>query len=109
MKSADQAAGEAPSSEPAASGLEDLIPIAVVIGAGCEACAASLVQRARGRGTPDALIARALGVVARVCAAECLVRALGPEAVGRMRRSLRAGEEALREADGRVRDQRCRG
>ncbi|HLA79821.1 MAG TPA: hypothetical protein VJU18_19775 [Vicinamibacteria bacterium] len=104
MRPTEHAADESPSSEPEVPGLEDLIPIAVVIGAGCERCTESLVQRARWRGTPQALIARTLGIVARVCSVECFVRAVGPEVIGGMRGSLQAGKEALRQAPGRVKD-----
>ncbi len=95
---------ESAAHRPVAPGLEDLIPIAVVIGVGCQRCAESLVRRARRRGIPEALIAPTLDIVARVCSAECLVGAVGPQAVGRMRRALRAGQGALHEAHGRVRD-----
>jgi hypothetical protein len=104
MRSAEQASHKRPASESAGVELETLIPIAVVIGAGCETCAGSLVLRARRRGTPEALIARALRIVARVGAVECLARAVGPEVVRRLRRSLHAGERAARQAHGRVKD-----
>jgi hypothetical protein len=103
MESAEQAAAEVPSSNRAIPGLEDLISIALVIGAGCEPCTESMVQQARRRGTPEALIARTLAIGARACSVECLERAVGPEVVGRMRRSLEAGERALRQTHGRAR------
>jgi hypothetical protein len=109
MMSAEQAAHESASVESSAPGLEDLIPIAVVIGAGCERCTESLVQRALRRGTPEALIARTLAIVARVSSVECLARAVGPEVVGRIRRSLQAGERVLRQSHGRVKDGGCCG
>jgi hypothetical protein len=102
-------ADESPSSEPEAPGLPDVIPIAVVIGVGCERCTEHLIQQARWRGVPEALIARTLGIVARVCSAECLVRAVGPEVVGRMRRSLRAGKRVLRQGHARVKGGGCCG
>jgi hypothetical protein len=104
MTRVDESAAHQPGVAP---GLEDLIPIAVVIGLGCQRCAESLVRQARRRGIPEALITPTLGIVARVSSAECLVSAVGPEAVGRMRKALRAGQAGLREAHGRVTDGAC--
>lgn len=101
MRPAEQDAGRSPASEPPLPGFEDLIPIAVVIGAGCERCTARLVRRARRRGAPEALISRTLGIAAQLCSADCLVRAVGPEVAGRARQASRAGEEALHQEQGR--------
>jgi hypothetical protein len=94
--------GQCCGSDTAGSALEDLVPIAAVIGAGCEPCAATMVERALRRGRPGPLIERTLGIVAQVGRAECFAAAVGVEVVDRMRRSLRAGREALgrREAPG---------
>ena len=75
--------------------LEDLLPIAAVVGAGCEPCAARLVEQALRRGASKPLIQRTLGILAEVSAARCFAAAVGPEVVERMKRSLRAGREAL--------------
>jgi hypothetical protein len=83
-------------SDPGRPVLEDLVPIAAVIGAGCEPCAARMVERALRHGSPGPLIERTLGVIAHVSAADCFTRAVGAEVVGRMERSLRAGRKALR-------------
>jgi hypothetical protein len=110
MSSAERGDDELPAEGgPAAHWLESLIPIAVVIGAGCEACTRSLILRARGRGISAALITRTLAVVARVSSAECLARAVGPEVVGRMRASLEAGQNAVPGARGRVGTPGCCG
>jgi hypothetical protein len=109
MRSAEQVTHESTSSERTALHLEDLVAIGVVIGAGCEGCTESLVMRARRRDTPETLIARTLAIAARVCSVECLVRAVGPEVVGRMRRSVQAGEKAFRQAHGGVKDRGCCG
>ena len=82
-------------SETAGAALEDLVPIAAVVGAGCERCAARMVERALRRGISEPLIERTLGIVAQVSTAECFATAVGVEVVDRMRRSLLAGREAL--------------
>ncbi len=81
--------------ETAPPALEDLVPIAAVIGAGCEPCAARMVARALQRGSSEPLIERTLGILAAVSAAKCFGAAVGPEIVDRMQRSLQAGREAL--------------
>ncbi len=75
--------------------LEDLVPIAAMIGAGCESCTARMVKRALRHGSPEPLIEKTLGVVAEVTAAECFATAVGAEVVDRMKQSLRAGRTAL--------------
>lgn len=76
--------------------LESLIPIAVVIAAGCEPCAESLVERALRLGTPADLIERALAIVAYVRSRPCLERAVGAEVVEHMQKPLQAGQRTLR-------------
>ncbi len=76
--------------------LASLIPIAVVIAAGCEPCATSMVERALRQGAPVALVMSTLRIVAAVRSADCFARAVGPEVVARMEKPLRAGRAALR-------------
>ncbi len=75
--------------------LEDLVPLAAVIGAGCEPCAASLVERALQREGERPALERTLRILAGVARAECLADNVGPEVIERMKRSLRAGRQAL--------------
>jgi hypothetical protein len=75
--------------------LEDLIPLAAVIGAGCEPCAERMVARALAHEDAGPLVERTLAILAEVSGAKCFEGAVGPEAVVRMKRSLRAGHKAL--------------
>jgi hypothetical protein len=75
--------------------LGDLIPLAAVIGAGCEPCAQRMVWRALQHEGARPLVERTLAILAAVSAAECFADAVGPEAIDRMNRSLRAGRKAL--------------
>lgn len=95
---------ECRSSEPR---LEDLIPIAVVIAAGCESCAERMVQRALDRGSARAPIERTLGIVAHLRSLDCLAHKVGPEVIARMEKPLQAGRKALRAADPSPRDRGC--
>jgi hypothetical protein len=87
--------------------LEDLIPIAVVIAAGCEPCAERMVERALSQGTPGHLVRRTLGIVARARSTECFVQAVGPEVIARMEKPLQAGRRALREAGLSTKERKC--
>ncbi len=83
--------------------LETLVSIAVVIAAGCESCAESLVGRTLSQGTPESLIRRTLETVAYVRSTDCLARAVGSDVVARMERPLEAGARALRAVESAVR------
>ncbi|MFI5168376.1 MAG: hypothetical protein ACHQQS_17350 [Thermoanaerobaculales bacterium] len=85
------------STEPAAAGFEHLIPIAVVIAAGCEPCAKRMVEEALRHGTPSHHVARTLAIVARLRSAECLAVAVGAEVVARMDKPLDVARRTLRE------------
>jgi alkylhydroperoxidase/carboxymuconolactone decarboxylase family protein YurZ len=87
--------------------LEDLVPIAAVVGAGCEPCAARMVGRALQRGSSKPLVQRTLGILAEVSAAKCFAAAVGPEIVDRMKRSLRAGRKALDDHESPHEDPTC--
>ena len=79
--------------------LEALIPIAIVIAAGCESCAESMVERALGEGTPAPLIRRTLATVAYLRSRECFAQAVGLEVVARMEKPLAAGTRTLRASE----------
>ena len=89
--------------------LEDVIPIAAVIAAGCEPCAKRMVERALRQGTPIHLINRTLGIVARVRSTECFVQAVGSEVIARMEKPIQAGRRALREAGPSPKERKCCG
>jgi alkylhydroperoxidase/carboxymuconolactone decarboxylase family protein YurZ len=89
--------------------LEDVIPIAVVIAAGCERCAESMVKRALSQGTPEELVRRTLGIMARVHSTECFVQAVGPEIIARMEKPLQAGRKALWESGLSTEERTCCG
>jgi hypothetical protein len=76
--------------------LEDLLPIAIVIAAGCEACAAGAVRRALRLGSPRPLVERTLAIVEHMLALDCLLAAVGPEALARMQEPLAAARRAAR-------------
>ncbi len=80
--------------------LEDLIPIALVIAAGCESCAEKMVTRALEQGSPWRHIHKTLQVAATLQKLECFAQAVGPEAVARMTGPLAAGRGALQRAAG---------
>jgi hypothetical protein len=83
----------------AASRLEDLIPIAVVIAAGCEGCAESMVGRALRNGAARPQIERTLKIVAHLRSTDCFQRAVGVEVAERMDGPLAAGANALSQRD----------
>lgn len=78
--------------------LEDLIPIALVIAAGCEPCAEKMVSRALEQGSTPRHIQKTLQIIAKMQKLDCFAGAVGPEAVARMERPLIAGQRTLQEA-----------
>jgi len=105
----EQVGQEPGSGQPATPRLEDLIPIAVVIAAGCEGCADRMVRRAVQNGSPKALIERTLGIVAYFRSADCLAQAVGREVTARMEKPIEAGRKALRELDPQAEQGPCCG
>jgi AhpD family alkylhydroperoxidase len=95
MSENDAAVGHSPKRTSATTHLEELIPIAVVIAAGCESCAEKMVHRALERGSSAREIDRTLAIVANLKSLGCLAEAVGPEVVERMAGPLRAGRKAL--------------
>jgi AhpD family alkylhydroperoxidase len=83
----------------AAARLQDLIPIAVVIAAGCESCAEGAVRRALQNGVARSQIERTLRIVAHFRSADCFQQAVGAEVARRMEGPLAAGVRVLRERE----------
>jgi len=75
--------------------LEDLIPIAVVIAAGCESCAEKMVTQALAQGGSWRHIQKTLGIVTHMQKLDCLTQAVGEEVVARMEKPLAAGRKTL--------------
>ncbi len=89
--------------QPALPSLEDLVPLAAVIAAGCEPCAEKMVTRALEREGAQPYVVRTLAILAGLSATKCFAEAVGPETTERMTRSLRAGRNAFdRQAAGRT-------
>ncbi len=104
----DEAIGnELPARAPAMPHLEDVIPIAVVIAAGCERCAERMVSAALARGAPKLYIERTLRIVAHLRSRDCFAQAVGPEVIARMARPLAAGKKRLRTPDLVPEDRTC--
>jgi alkylhydroperoxidase/carboxymuconolactone decarboxylase family protein YurZ len=78
--------------------LEDLIPIAVVITAGCESCAESMVRRAVEAGSAPRHVLRTLAIVADLSERECFRKNIAPEVVARMKGPLARARKTLDEA-----------
>ena len=95
--------------QPVTVRLEDVIPIAVVIAAGCESCTKSMVERALNQGTPAHLVRRTLGIVARLRSTDCFVQAVGPEVIARMEKPLQAGRRTLLESGLSAKEPTCCG
>jgi hypothetical protein len=75
--------------------LEDLVSLAAVIGAGCAPCAERMVERALQHEGLKPLVEQTLAILDGIAAARCFADAVGGETADRMKRSLRAGRNAL--------------
>jgi len=80
------------------SHLNDLIPIAVVIAAGCEPCAEKMVRRALEQGASPERIGHVLRIVSSMQKLDCFALALGIDAIRRMEKPLAAAEKTLQQA-----------
>jgi hypothetical protein len=78
--------------------LQDLIPIAMVIVAGCETCAEKMVARALQEGSSRQAIDKTLRIVAGMQKLDCFTKAVGAEVVTRMDKPLAAGQRTLQQA-----------
>ncbi len=85
---------EAPAPAPSPR-LETLVPIAVVIAAGCEPCAERMVKRALDEGASPRDVRKTLGIVADLRRRDCLAEAVGADVIARMERPLARGLETL--------------
>jgi alkylhydroperoxidase/carboxymuconolactone decarboxylase family protein YurZ len=75
--------------------LEDLIPIAVVIAAGCQPCARRMVTKALSQGSAKRHVQKVLAIVGHMQRQDCLGQAVGPAALARMEKPLAAAKRAL--------------
>jgi hypothetical protein len=75
--------------------LEDLIPIAVVIAAGCEPCAERMVRRAVEAGSAERHVLRTIAIVADLRERECFRTKIAPEVVERMKEPLERARKTL--------------
>jgi hypothetical protein len=80
--------------------LEDLIPIAVVIAAGCEPCAERMVRRAVEGGSAERHVLRTIAIVADLRERECFRTKIAPEVVERMKGPLARARKTLDELSG---------
>jgi hypothetical protein len=64
--------------------LQSLIPIAVVIAAGCEPCAERMVRRALKDGSPRRQVLKVIGIVEHLHGSECFRTAVSPDVRERM-------------------------
>lgn len=81
--------------------LEDLVPIAVVITAGCESCAEGMVRRAVEAGSAPRHILRTIAIVADLHERECFRKSIAPEVVERMKGPLARARRVLDELTGK--------
>jgi alkylhydroperoxidase/carboxymuconolactone decarboxylase family protein YurZ len=81
--------------------LEDLIPIAVVIAAGCEGCAERMVRRAVEAGSAERHVRRTIAIVADLRERECFRANIAPEVVERMNAPVAKARKTLDELAGR--------
>jgi hypothetical protein len=77
--------------------LQNLVPIAVVVVGGCEPCAENMVKKALAQGSLWEDVDETLRILADMQKRECVVRALGSEAVARMEKPLAAGRRTLKQ------------
>jgi hypothetical protein len=70
-----------PSDQPT---LQNLIPIAVVIAAGCESCAEKMVRRALQEGSSRQQVLKTIGIVESLHGAECFRNAIAQDVRDRM-------------------------
>jgi AhpD family alkylhydroperoxidase len=76
--------------------LQNLIPIAVAVAAGCERCAESTVARALGSGSARRHVQQTLRIVESVREMDCFAKAAGADSVRRMDKPLEAAWKAIR-------------
>jgi len=77
--------------------LRDLIPVAVAIATGCEACAEAAVARALKQESAKSDVEETLRIIGYMQSLECLSRNAGPEVVARMSKPLAAASRVLQQ------------
>ncbi len=78
--------------------LQDLVPIAVVIGCGCEPCAEAAVMRALKQGSSPRHVQELLRIVSCMCTLDCLIRSVGSDRMVRMEKALSAATKTIQKA-----------
>jgi hypothetical protein len=68
-----------------------------------------MVRRALRRGSVQPVIERTLGIVQQAGSADCLLRAVGPDVIARMKKALGAARKALPEGSPLPADRECCG
>ena len=78
--------------------LQNLIPIAVVVVGGCEPCAEKMVTQALAQGCSWQEVDETLRILADMQKRQCVIQALGPETIARIKKPLAAGRRTLDQA-----------
>ncbi len=78
--------------------VQNLIPIAVVVVGGCEPCAEKMVAQALAQGSSWDDVDETLRILDDMHKRECVIKALGTDAVARMEKPLAAGRRTLEKA-----------
>ncbi len=78
--------------------LQGMIPIAVVITAGCESCAEKMVRRALQEGCSRRQVLKTLGIVEHLHGSECFRSAIGQDVRDRMVKPLARARQTVEEA-----------
>ncbi len=78
--------------------LQNLVPIAVVVVGGCEACAEKMVKQALAQGSSWEDVDETLRILADMQKRQCVIQALGADTVARMEKPLAAGRRTLEQA-----------
>ncbi len=84
-----------PSDQPT---LQSLVPIAVVIAAGCESCAEKMVRRALQEGSSRRQVLKTIGIVEHLHGSECFRSAIAQEIRDRMVKPLARARQTAEEA-----------
>jgi len=75
--------------------MEDLIPIAVVIGVGCKPCTKFYINKALEKGCLKDDLKKVISIAESLEKSECLRKAVGEEQVDRMKEPLKIAKELL--------------
>jgi hypothetical protein len=86
-----------PSDQPT---LQSLIPIAVVIAAGCESCAERMVRRALQEGSSRRQVLKTIAIVEHLHASECFRSAIAQEVRDQMVKPLARARQTAEEGAG---------